>query len=239
MSAADLYLKLTHLAETAPNLTVAPTKDTRLWLAQVRAAIKETDDGANLASFEAAMLMYDSAARARVADTILQTLYNAIAHENRNAPASVQGAFIPTGNAHDAVTAVGKILGGAKTSVLLVDPYADASILDSYALFAPEGVSIEVLTDSNSAKPTLKPAAEAWQKQYASARPLTVRLSAPKALHDRLIVIDQSTTFTVGQSFNALAARSPTSIVRITDADTSKLKIEAYRQIWSASDKLV
>jgi hypothetical protein len=63
---------------------------------------------------------------------------------------------------------------------------------------------------------------------------LQVRIAAPKTLHDRLILIDGHQAWAVGQSFNALATRAPTSLVRV-DADTSKMKIEAYTPIWEAA----
>lgn len=237
----SLYLQLLHLAETAPDITRDTTTDTRLWLAQVRAAIRQTEDTSNIATFEAALAMYSrpGGLTGGYGMEILQCLYNAVAFVGRNAPASMRGAFVPAGSAHDAIAAVGKILREAKQSVLLVDPYADASILERYALFAADGVAIEVLTDKADVKVTLKPAAEAWVKQYGTSRPLSVRLGAAKALHDRLIILDETVAYTVGQSFNALAARAPTSINRIIDAETARRKIEAHRQIWGAGTVLV
>ncbi len=236
----ELYLQLLHLAETAPDLTHAAKSDTRLWLAQARAAIHDTEDLPNIAAFENALSGYSGPPSAPAyGSKILQCLYNAVAYVGRSTPSSMRGAFVPTGNAHDALAAVGKILGEAKRTVLLVDPYADAAILERYAVFAPEGVNVEVLADAKDIKPTLKPAADAWLKQYASARPLKVRVGPPKALHDRLIIIDETVAYTVGQSFNALAARAPTSINRIIDAETARRKIEAHRQIWNAATVLV
>lgn len=237
----NLYLQLLHLAETAPDISRATTPDTRLWLAQARAAIRQTDDTSNIATFEAALSMYSrpGGLGGGYDLEILQCLYNAIAHMGRSAPASMRGAFVPAGNAHDAIAAVGKILGEAKQAVMLVDPYADAAILERYALFAPEGVTVEVLADAADVKPTLKPAAEAWAKQYGATRPLSVRLGPAKALHDRLIILDQSVAYTVGQSFNALAARAPTSINRVIDAETASRKIEAHRQIWTGAKVVI
>lgn len=234
-----LYLQLAHLAETAPDFTKATTPDMRLWLGQARTAIKQTDDPTNIAAFEAALVAYSTPnALGRPEEKILQSIYNALAYVGRDVPSAVRGAFIPAGNAHDAVTAVGKILGAAKAPVMLVDPYADAAILDQYALFAPEGVGINILADIKDSKPTLKPAAEAWVRQYGAQRPLSVRLSPWKALHDRLIILDDSVGYIVGQSFNALAVRAPTSINRM-DAETARRKIEAHQQFWNTATVLI
>jgi len=232
----ELYLQLLHLEATAPDFTGATTPDMRLWLAQLRAAIIDTDDLTNKSTFEVALSMYSCPPAApEYGSKILQCLYNALVHADRSAPSSMRGAFVSAGNAHDALAAVGKILGEAKRAVMLVDPYADAAILERYAVFAPEGVNIEVLADHKDAKPTLKPAADAWLEQYAHLRPLSVRLGPAKTLHDRLIILDEAVAYTVGQSFNALAARAPTSINRIVDAETARRKIEAHRQIWNAA----
>jgi hypothetical protein len=56
-------------------------------------------------------------------------------------------------------------------------------------------------------------------------------------LHDRLVVVDGTSVWTVGQSFNKLAVRAPTSFVKI-GADTAELKIRAHRDIWNNANIL-
>jgi hypothetical protein len=80
-------------------------------------------------------------------------------------------------------------------------------------------------------KATLKPAVLRWQTQYGASRPLEVKLASKKTLHDRLIFVDDERVFTLGQSLNAIAARAPTSIVRV-DAATAEIKVEAYANLW-------
>jgi hypothetical protein len=74
----------------------------------------------------------------------------------------------------------------------------------------------------------LKPAAEHWRQQFGALRPLEVRLAPAKALHDRLIQVDGSTVWVLGQSFNGLATRAHTSLVRMDDPESAALKIAAY-----------
>jgi hypothetical protein len=47
-------------------------------------------------------------------------------------------------------------------------------------------------------------------------------------------MIDRTHVWTLGQSFNALAARAPTSFNK-TDADTAALKLTAFEDIWKAA----
>jgi hypothetical protein len=55
--------------------------------------------------------------------------------------------------------------------------------------------------------------------------------------HDREIIVDGVDVFVLGQSFNALAERAHTSIVR-ADAETAALKVAAYRDIWQKATTL-
>jgi hypothetical protein len=107
-----------------------------------------------------------------------------------------------------------------------------------YAVSAPESVTIRVLTDAAYHKQTLKPAVERWAQQFGQSRPaLEARLAPGKTLHDRLIIVDEATVWSMGQSFNKLAERSHTSIVRV-DAGTASLKIQAYAKEWQAATPL-
>jgi hypothetical protein len=57
-------------------------------------------------------------------------------------------------------------------------------------------------------------------------------MTTPRALHDRLIIIDDGTAYISTQSLNGLAVRSPASIMR-ADPELAQLKIQAYQLIWS------
>jgi hypothetical protein len=94
-----------------------------------------------------------------------------------------------------------------------------------------------VMADEKQQKPSLKPATQAWITQFGSQKPLEVRLAQAGQLHDRLIIVEKTNAYDLGQSFNAIATRSPTAISR-TDIQTAALKIAAYENIWQAADPL-
>jgi hypothetical protein len=165
------------------------------------------------------------------------TVHRALAKAELKAPAAAQGSFIPAGNAFDALSAIGKILGRATRDVLIVDPYMDEKALTDFALLAPERVQIRLLSDLNSVKPTLHPAAARWVAQYGTSRPLEARLAPARTLHDRLIAIDGAVVWVLTQSLNAFATRSPASIVRVDD-ETAELKIPAYQAMWGSATPL-
>ncbi len=177
--------------------------------------------------------------REHKAHEIVTILHRALARAELNAPAAARGAFIGVGAEFDALQAMGKVLREATKNLLFIDAYMDEKVLTDFAPLAPEGVVIWVFGDSSSSKvASLRPAAERWVKQYGATRPLEVRLSAPRALHDRLVVVDAGTrVWNLSQSLNHFVARSPASIVRF-DADVAAMKRDHYLSLWGGATLL-
>lgn len=174
----------------------------------------------------------------RAVQKMTAILYHALAVAELHAPATAQNGFIPVGEPFTALAAVAGVMALAKQSVFLVDPYADRNLLTDFAVQAAEKIQIRVLTDSYFRKPGLVPATVAWIAQHDEGRPLEVRMTPAKNLHDRLIIVDERIVWTVGQSFNGLGTRSPTALVRVNE-ETAQLKVEAYDQMWEAAMPLV
>jgi len=165
---------------------------------------------------------------------ICAILFKALAIVELELEPAAQGAFIPAGNAFDAISAISRIVSSAKLELLVVDPYMDEKALSGTAIMAAEGITLRLLSDQAFVKASLKPNATAWVTQYGTRRPLELRLTPAKSLHDRLIIVDGQTVCTLTQSLNAFATRAPASILRV-DADTAALKIAAYSALWSAA----
>ena len=209
-----------------------------IWIGRAQAAIEESSDPLDIVAFRSATEKL--ASHTNNPDgirTIRIVLYRALARAELDAPAIVAGSFIPTDSPFDAMLKVGKILKTASSYIRIIDPYADENLLSDYIVQAPEAIQIEILADQRKQKPALAPAVRRWTQQYGNTRPLTVRLAAPGTLHDRIIFIDRTKVWVVGQSFNALATRSPTSLIEV-DSDTAALKIDAYESVWQAATTL-
>lgn len=231
MTPEELYIAIGRTIEEQPN--PENMNEILRWLGRARALVDQ------ISKLDAAEITAATSVRVHgdpwfVITTANAALYRALAVAELNAPVSTQGSFIPAGNALDAMAAVGKVLQAATKSVLLVDPYMDQKALTDYAPLAPEGVEVFLMSDAATVKPTFSPAVARFKQQFGAKRPLEARLAAPRILHDRLVIIDQATAFTVTQSFNALADRSPASIVR-TDPETAVLKVDAYGSLWAAA----
>ncbi len=236
LTSEAVYMRLGGLIAETPDLKAEPTTGTHRWTAQVLALMEAANlvDATTLAFFKVASQHLHGTQRAMNASTILSIAHQALAKAELAAPAELQGAFIAAGHFFDAFAAVSTALGTATTDVLIVDKYADARLLTHYAVLAPDSVSVRVLAGPMYSQ-SLKPAAEHWAKQMKQA--LEVRLAPPATLHDRAILIDGKTAFSLGQSFKDLVARSDTTLVRLP-SDAGSEKIEAYELLWSSATPL-
>ena len=232
------YLQLGGLVAEMPDLANGPiTPEVNRWLARATALISQNDPFDTNITLLRSSSQFLTVNRTYSAQAIAAIVHEALAKAELAAPAAVQGTFIAAGHTFDAFAAVIKVLGTAKVDVMMIDPYASEKVLTDYAVLAPDQVSVRLLTDQADYKKSLKPALEHWLKQFGSTRPLSVRLAAPTTLHDRLILIDGSTAWTLGQSFKDLVTRSHTSLVR-TDPEPGARKIAAYEAMWNAATPL-
>jgi hypothetical protein len=231
-----LYLRLGSLVAEMPDLTGPITPEINRWLGRAIALAEMILDIPDTAILRAAANGLGSSTQRSHAQTVSLIIHRALAQAELQAPATSQGAFIAAGDTFDALAAVAKALATATTDVLLVDPYADATVLFDYAVLAPEAVAVRLLAKTDR-RTQLQPAAVRWVEQFGNVRPLEVRLAPAKSLHDRLILADGATVYVLGQSFNKLAARAHTSLVR-APPDVATAKLEAYAAMWEAAEPL-
>jgi hypothetical protein len=233
----DLYLRVRQIIEEMPSLRVErTTPELAMWLGKASFLVEEAGNIPDIAEFRTACSLIATIA-SNAPEQIPTILYRTLARAEARAPSSVHGTFIPAGKPFDALVAVSNLFGEAKGDVLVVDPYAEANLLERFLLAVPEQVMVRLLADSKSLKPTLKPAAEAWAAQFGPRRPLEVRRTPKGALHDRLIVLDRKDVWLLGQSFNQLATRSNTYLAKAPD-ELAELKVHAYEAVWQQSRPL-
>lgn len=235
----SLYRQIGQLVAEMPNLEgpEALSKNDLRWLGRTSVILNEVLDAYARATFNVASqgLNVGNSLRGHNAHAIATLLYQALATIEAKIPAQVQGAFIPVGAGFDAVQALAKVLREAKDDVLIVDPYMDARILTDFAPLIGEKVSIRLLFDAHRTKVgAVVPVAQRWINQYGGTRPLKIRQTSPRALHDRLIFIDGKTVFSLTQSLKDFASRSPASVLRV-DNETASMKLVAYDDMWRKS----
>ena len=210
------------------------------WLARahtlVAKVVRETEADQFQSSMDYLGLVANRQANVQV---IMNIIYRTLARLEQSLPLQAQGAFINVGAGFSAFEAVTKVLASAKTTILIVDPYLSSVALFDFVPSAPLKLPVHLLSDGNNTNlhAPLKTGAERWKAQYGDERPLEVRITAPKQLHDRLIVIDDTDAWVLTQSLKDIASRSPASLTR-SDAEVAALKAQAYRKLWDASPVL-
>jgi hypothetical protein len=217
-----------------------PSSESILWLGRMFEMVKRTNSAGDIAGFSVSseglvgLPAYDNIRKIRTIS------YRVLAYAEARAPKSAQGAVIPIGAAYDALKAIGTILAEAKSDILIVDPYMDASILKNYVVLVVTGVSVRLLCDSFYTKapalPALQAAVSAWKIQYGSAS-LEIRATVPRLLHDRLIIIDGKGVWLLSQSLKDLANRSPASVMP-ADAEIADWKSQFYSTTWAAATQI-
>lgn len=182
----SVYLQLGQLASEMPQLAGngTITAETNRWLGRVAYLVKLVLDPADAAIFDVACNNLNTLARDMNAQTISATLYRALGAAGARARSAARGGFVGVGAALDALQVVGKALSQAKREALIVDAYMDSKVFTDFAPTAGTGVSLRLLSDGFSTKPeALRPSMTRWTQQFP-ARPIDVRLSQPRALHD-------------------------------------------------------
>jgi hypothetical protein len=243
MEPQALYVQLGRLVESMPdlyNISWPISQEIHQWTGRAAALITEVGDAHDVRDFKEAVRHFLGPERMPAEYAVPQMIalvHRALATAELRAPVASQGAFIPAGNAFDAMAAIGKVLRTATRDLLIVDPYMDERTLTDFAPLAAEVVTIRLLADQQDHKPTLHPAQQRWATQYGATRPLEVRLAPARALHDRLIVVDNIQAWILTQSLNAFAARAPASIVQV-DSESSDMKVKAYAAIWTSGTPL-
>jgi hypothetical protein len=239
MTDEELYVHLGRLIEAMPNLNNfhGNEAECQKWLAKAHAVVDRSTDLVDKVKLKRAIENYGSHnARHTEQSThdVTSIIFREFAKLELKVAPALQGSFVPAGSAFDAYRAIGSILNSATNEIFIIDPYMDGKIVAEFLQSAPENVHIRLLSDHQTFKPDLPVAALKWTQQYQSQRPLAVRLSPARQLHDRLIIIDAINAWTVTQSFKDFAARSPASIVR-SDPETAKLKVAAYDDMWNVA----
>lgn len=236
LDAQELYVRIGHHLSIMPVDLERYTPENEIWISKAVALIKAAGDPRDTAEVKAAATNYRGTP-SYYGKTFWGIMQRALASAELAAPASSAGAFLPVGSQMDAMSAISKIFKEAQAKVLVVDPYMDEVILTDFAAMIPEGVQLNLLSDSASVKGTVAPAVRRWTSQYAAKRPIEARTTPPRALHDRLIIVDDNKVWSVSQSFKDLAARSPASIA-LVPTDVAMLKVPAYADIWTTATPL-
>lgn len=237
-----MYLRLEAIVAEMPDFISEPSPEALRWLGRANALLEMALPPQDLdrAGFKVASEGLIGLGRPSAANRIAVILHRALARAELAAPAAMQDTFVPVGATFTALQAISKIVRPATRDVLIVDPYLDESALLDYGPLIGEGVQLRLLYDSSGAKysASLCVGVNRWTQQFGNSRPLETRASAPRALHDRLVIVDGSSVWSLTQSLKDFAGRSPASALKVRDEDIARLKVDAYSAIWATATPL-
>jgi hypothetical protein len=238
MTPEERYRMLGRLVEEFPAIPSSGDipQDVALWLGRADALVRLTADISLKVDWGVA-LQFLTINRSTAIQQIMVVIHRALAEAELEAPPSARGAFIPVGSPFDAFSAIGKLLRRANSDVFIIDPYMDEVVLTDYEPLVPDNVALRLLADQATLKTSLLPAATRWKEQNKGKRSLSVRVAPPRSIHDRAIIIDRSSAWTLTQSLKDFAKRAPAEIV--DSRDLAALKIPAYEDLWKHSTDLV
>jgi hypothetical protein len=237
MDPEALYVQLGHLISEMPALggTTPITPEINQWLGRAAYLVTQAGVGADSIKFSVASDSLNSVLRDMNAQQIVTIVYRALAFAEAQAPTSARGGFVGVRQDLDALQVVGRLLSEARQGVLIVDPYMDSKVFTDFGPTAPQGVALRLLTDSHYTRiEAVRPAMLRWIQQFGTTRPIEVRLSAPRALHDRIIFADGALAWSLTQSLKDFAARSPALAQRV-DPEIAKMKVEFYEHVWTSA----
>ena len=229
---ALLLAELRELLKRMPSFASHPP-NSRLhleWLARTEALIKRWN------SFETAPVRKPSIYMstpdgARIHSSfVVQTIHHAIPDLEPDLQGTGGHAFGPVA-VYDFGKALSDLIRAATQSLPIVDPYLDDQVFDSYLSAVGNGVTVRLLARKYAT--ALRPAVNAFMTQTSKA--IDVRVST--ALHDRVLIIDGTSVWVLGQSIKDAATSKPTYLAPLSP-DAALLKREAYASIWEAATPL-
>ena len=134
-------------------------------------------------------------------DERFDTVFTALASGNL-----LPSGILPAGSEYDSLRYVSRLVESAKSEIVVIDPYADATILDVLS-GKKAGVTVRLVC-KNLGKPTASEIAK-FNRQYKG---LTVSYS--DGFHDRFVIIDNVELHNLGSSVNCLGRRLTTYTTR-------------------------
>ena len=134
-------------------------------------------------------------------DKRIDTVFDALDRGNL-----LPNGILPAGSEYDSLRYVSRLVESAKSEIVIIDPYSDATTLDVLAKKRP-GVTVRLVCKGRG-QPTPTEIAK-FNRQYQG---LTVTYS--KDFHDRFVLIDNTELHNLGSSVNCLGRRLTTYTTR-------------------------
>jgi hypothetical protein len=230
MNSAVLLAELQLMANEVPdfNLFSSSSRHHFEWLGKTHALLKRwRADEAGMFKVAAGFLGTELTREGNVVQ-LLGILHRALADLQLDTPSKPDQVFGP-GAVYDFFKALKDVFSSASKTVMVVDPYLDDQVFDTYMLGINSSIDVKLLTTKTGGQ--FKPALDRYQAQHSQM----IQVRQTKAIHDRVVMIDGRSCWVLGQSINNAAKSKPTYIAPLS-LDTAGEKIRTYRGIWDESE---
>lgn len=227
-----LLAQLRALVERAPDFErYSPlSREHIMWLGQAHALAARWDrTQAIMLQVSADALPMDLMRASNVA-RIFGVLHRAIADLELKVPQKGKVAFA-AGEVYDFFRELNNVVGSAEQTILIVDPYLDATVFDHYLNSRKDNVTARLLLNNNA--DSVKAASDKYVQQHGEV--LEVRKS--NKIHDRVIFIDGYVCWIIGQSLKHAAKAKPTYLAPLAP-DVVVAKLQDYEAIWAEANAI-
>jgi hypothetical protein len=162
---------------------------------------------------------------------IVSTLTKVIHQLEIEYPQSEKKQVYAAGEAYDFYSDFKTVVLSAKRHLFLIDPYINEEVSELYVKKLPKEVACKVLlgNTNNNLKTVIK-------KLHASPSH-NVEVRTSKGMHDRVMFIDDSTCWLIGQSIKDAAKKKPTYFVELPDELVHE-KMAYYSELWSNGESI-
>jgi hypothetical protein len=200
------------------------------WLGRASHLIQEWDSTEAIGFKVAARAMAGNLNRQMNYGSVLTTIREAIASLEAGLPSGAAQIFGP-GAVYDVFKALNDLVGSATKSLLIIDPYMDGSIFDTYLSNLQPSVATRLLIARYVEN--VKAAASTFHAQRGN----TVEVRRSLELHDRVIFVDSAQCWVLGASIKDAAAKKPTYLAPLSD-DVVGMKLCIYESLWDSAVKI-
>jgi len=232
-----LLLKLTEVLANAPGFGDEPTFDVntpqRQWLSEVGALLSRLGPAKGIAfrsTFNALPRQWNSAIT-QIKGQILDAIQEITLELELNGRSDIGSAY-PPGDVYRFFADLKAIVNGAESSIEVVDPYFDGEAFDSYLSTAKPNLQIRILADRYSKD--VKSYVDKHKAQFQSQ----IALRRSNELHDRLVFIDDSSSWIIGGSIKDAAKKKATYLIPLA-SELTKEKRKIYGDIWNRASELM
>jgi hypothetical protein len=232
MNSAVLLAELQLMANNVPDFRLFSITSRRRfeWLGKTHALLQRwKQDEADMFKLTSGFLGTEITREGNLVQ-LVGILHRALADLQLKTSSKPDQVFGP-GAVYDFFKALKDVLSTATQTVMVVDPYLDDQVFDTYISGIAASVDVKLLTTKTG--DLFKPALDRYQLQH----PQSVKARKTKAIHDRVVMIDGRSCWVLGQSINNAAKSKPTYIAPLS-VDTAGDKIRIYQGIWDESESV-